>query len=84
MRKALGKLEETELSGIGVDAWGVDYALLGERGELLQNPYHHRAIRTRVVMEEVFWLVSKDEIYFRLLSTKCNQHSAGNGNLAQQ
>ena len=30
--------EETELAGIGVDAWGVDYALLGERGELLQNP----------------------------------------------
>jgi hypothetical protein len=27
-----------------VDAWGVDYALLGERGELLQDPYHYRAV----------------------------------------
>ena len=34
VRKALGKLEEIELAGIGVDAWGVDYALLGDRGEL--------------------------------------------------
>src|ERR1700730_18695773 len=36
VRKTLHDLEETELAGIGVDAWGVDYALLGERGELLQ------------------------------------------------
>ena len=39
-------LGEVELAGIGVDAWGVDYALLGERGELLQNPYHYRDRRT--------------------------------------
>ena len=54
VRKALAGLEEFELSGIGVDAWGVDYALLGEHGELLQNPYHYRDGRTRGVMEEVF------------------------------
>ncbi len=63
VRKALTKLEETELAGIGVDAWGVDYALLGERGELLQNPYHYRDDRTRGVMEEVFRKVPKEEIY---------------------
>ncbi len=38
VRKILTALEETELAGIGVDTWGVDYALLGERGQLLQNP----------------------------------------------
>lgn len=42
VRRSLSKLEEFELSGIGVDAWGVDYALLGEGGELLQNSYHYR------------------------------------------
>jgi len=63
VRKALAGLEEFELSGIGVDAWGVDYALLGERGELLQNPYHYRDGRTRTAMEEVFRKVSKEEIY---------------------
>ena len=30
-RKALHSLENVRLAGIGVDAWGVDYALLGER-----------------------------------------------------
>lgn len=63
MQKALAKLEETELSAIGVDSWGVDYALLGEHGELLQNPYHYRDSRTQGVMEEVFQRVSKEEIY---------------------
>ena len=63
VRQALASLEETELAGIGVDAWGVDYALLGEKGELLQNPYHYRDARTAGVMEEVFRKVPKEEIY---------------------
>ena len=56
-------LKKVELAGIGVDAWGVDYALLGERGELLQNPYHYRDRRTEGVMDEVFRKVPKEEIY---------------------
>ena len=63
VRKALAGLEEVELAGIGVDTWGVDYALLGERGELLQNPYHYRDRRTEGVMEEVLRKVPKEEIY---------------------
>jgi len=63
VRKALAGLEEVELAGIGVDAWGVDYALLGDRGELLENPYHYRDRRTEGVMEDVFRKVSKEEIY---------------------
>lgn len=65
VRKALTCVEQLELAGIGVDAWGVDYALLGERGELLQNPYHYRDGRTQGVMEEVFEKVPKEEIYKR-------------------
>ena len=63
VRQALSGLEETRLAGIGVDAWGVDYALLGEKGELLQNPYHYRDARTVGVMQEVFRKVPKEEIY---------------------
>src|SRR5271165_749912 len=63
VRKALAGLEEVELAGIGVDAWGVDYALLGERGELLQNPFHYRDSRTRGIMAEVFRKVPREEIY---------------------
>lgn len=64
MRKALAMVRGQALAGIGVDAWGVDYALLGEQGELLQNPYHYRDARTQGVMEEVFRKVSRQEIYF--------------------
>src|SRR5438874_737357 len=64
VRRALAKLENVKLEGMGVDAWGVDYALLGEHGELLQNPYHYRDSRTHGVMERVFERVPKEEIYF--------------------
>ncbi len=63
VRRGLSGLEEIQLAGIGVDAWGVDYALLGEKGELLQNPYHYRDARTAGVMQEVFRKVPKEEIY---------------------
>jgi rhamnulokinase len=63
VRNALSRLSEVELAGIGVDAWGVDYALLGERGDLLQNPYHYRDRRTQGVMEEILGKVGKEEIY---------------------
>src|SRR5689334_16147037 len=34
------------LSGIGIDTWGVDFALLGHDDELLGNPFHYRDQRT--------------------------------------
>jgi rhamnulokinase len=64
VRRALAKLENVKLEGIGVDAWGVDYALLGEHGELLQNPYHYRDSRTHGVMEKVFEKIPREDIYF--------------------
>jgi len=63
VRAALSFVDEIPLAGIGVDAWGVDYALLGERGELLQNPFHYRDSRNLGAMAEVLGLVPKDEIY---------------------
>ncbi|MGC2325422.1 MAG: rhamnulokinase family protein [Candidatus Sulfotelmatobacter sp.] len=63
VREALARMGGVDLAGIGVDAWGVDYALLGERGELLQNPYHYRDRRTEGIMEEVVRKVGKEEIY---------------------
>src|SRR5690348_1008662 len=57
MRSALRAVEEPALAGVGVDAWGVDYALLGEHGELLQNPRHYRDHRNVSAMSEVLRLV---------------------------
>src|ERR1700751_2906231 len=63
VRKALACVDQLTLAGIGVDAWGVDYALLGEDGGLLENPYHYRDRRTEGVMQEVFGRVAREEIY---------------------
>jgi rhamnulokinase len=55
--------DDTTIASIGVDSWGVDYALLGERGELLENPFHYRDPRNAVAMNDVLRLISKEEIY---------------------
>jgi rhamnulokinase len=51
------------LDSIGVDTWGVDYALLGESGSLLGNPFHYRDQRTKGSMERACSAVGSDRIY---------------------
>jgi rhamnulokinase len=51
------------LSGIGVDSWAVDYALLDADGALLGNPVHYRDARTDGVADAVDALVPADELY---------------------
>jgi len=53
------------LSGIGVDTWGVDFALLGRDDELVGNPFHYRDRRTEGMMEKAFQRVSREEIFER-------------------
>ena len=60
-----GSIEGIRLNGIGVDTWGLDYALLGEIGTLLENPYHYRDARTEDISERIFARVSPEEIYAR-------------------
>jgi rhamnulokinase len=42
------------LDGIGLDAWGVDFALLDKHGSLLSNPFHYRDARTNGMLDEAF------------------------------
>ncbi|MBI3666515.1 MAG: hypothetical protein HY236_09895 [Acidobacteria bacterium] len=56
---------EGGLASIGVDTWGVDYALLGLDGALLENPYHYRDRRTKGVMEKLFSVVPRAEVFAR-------------------
>lgn len=51
------------LQGIGVDTWGVDYALLNAQDEVLGLPYHYRDHCTDGIMEQVFSSIARDEIY---------------------
>jgi rhamnulokinase len=50
-------------AGIGVDAWGVDFGLLDQRGRLLGNPACYRDPRTNGVPEKVFAEVSEQRIF---------------------
>lgn len=52
-----------QIVSIGIDAWGVDYVLLDDDGDLLGNPYHYRDKRTDNIMELVFKLIPKKEIF---------------------
>lgn len=63
MRRALDAIDAGELAGIGVDTWGVDYALLGPDGELLQNPCHYRDPRNVAAMAEVLRIVPREDVY---------------------
>ena len=52
-----------QISGIGVDSWGVDYGLLDEIERLIESPYHYRDSRTNGMMEKAFELMDKRSIY---------------------
>lgn len=62
---AIAGSQGIHLDAMGVDTWGVDYALLGEGGALLGNPFHYRDKQTDGMMERVFALVTPEEIYSR-------------------
>jgi rhamnulokinase len=44
--EALSALKGRSFDGVGVDTWGVDYALLDERNRVLGLPFHYRDERT--------------------------------------
>ena len=50
-------------AAIGVDAWGVDYALLDGRGRVLGLPFHYRDRRTDGMVERAFGRVPREELY---------------------
>jgi rhamnulokinase len=62
LRKAGAK---AALSSLGVDTWGVDFALLDQEEVLISQPFHYRDPHTNGVMEQVFSLVDRREIFER-------------------
>ena len=50
---------------IGIDSWAVDYGLVDAGGCLVEDPVCYRDERTRGVMEEVFRVVPRDEVFAR-------------------
>ncbi|MCH8294494.1 rhamnulokinase [Candidatus Poribacteria bacterium] len=54
-----------ELKGIGIDTWGVDFALIGKDDTLLGLPYHYRDSRTDGMLEQAFHHCSREKIFER-------------------
>ncbi len=51
------------LAGLGVDTWGIDFALLDRAGRLLGSPYHYRDARTEGMPALAFSRVPRETIY---------------------
>jgi rhamnulokinase len=62
LKKAF-KAYPNQIESIGLDSWGVDYALLDHQGDLIGGVYHYRDPRTDDIPQQVFSRVSKRQIY---------------------
>lgn len=51
------------IRSVGVDTWGVDFALLGKNQELLSHPYNYRDPRTRGILNAILSRVPRAEIF---------------------
>jgi rhamnulokinase len=61
LRKAAA--EHGEPASVGVDTWGVDFALIGRGGTLLGNPRQYRDPHTENVMDAAFAVVPRADIF---------------------
>src|SRR5690606_15824631 len=50
-------------ASVGVDTWGVDFVLLDERDHLLSDAVAYRDPRTDGMMDEVFKIIDKKQLY---------------------
>jgi len=53
------------LKSLGLDTWGVDFALLDKDNSLLGNPFHYRDKRTDGMMKNAFQRISREQIFAR-------------------
>ncbi len=56
-------IEKDNVTSMGIDTWGVDYAFLDKNGKMLGNPFHYRDTRTVNITDYVKGFVSPEEIY---------------------
>jgi rhamnulokinase len=57
------KSKSNDIESIGIDTWAVDFVLLNSANEVIGDTVSYRCHRTDRVMEEVFDIISKEEIY---------------------
>ncbi len=57
------KREGIEISSLGIDTWGVDFALVAKDGTLLGAPYAYRDPHTDGMPEKYFEIVPREKVY---------------------
>jgi rhamnulokinase len=57
--------ERGGIDAVGIDTWGVDFALLGRDGTLLGNPRHYRDPHTENILDDAFRRVPRAEVFCR-------------------
>ena len=73
IKQAIAKTnQEVDLASIGIDTWGVDYALLDQNGRMLSNPVHYRDLRTKDTAAKIANKVSDRELYLATGIQKMN------------
>ena len=55
--------KKARIEAVGVDTWGVDFALLDKKGNLIGSPYNYRDSRTNGMMDEAYKRLPKEKIY---------------------
>jgi rhamnulokinase len=60
---AAGRGRKLRVDGIGLDTWGVDFALLGSDGSLCDNPRHYRDSRNNGMLEKTCEAAGREEIF---------------------
>ena len=57
------KNEGIEISSIGIDTWGVDFALLAKDGSILGAPYAYRDPHTEGTPDKFFKIFPREKVY---------------------
>jgi sugar (pentulose or hexulose) kinase len=63
IQAGIEKGKDLHPASIGVDTWGVDFALLDRQGQLVSNPVSYRDGRTEGMMDAVFDRVPRSEVF---------------------
>ena len=67
VRSAVGRARKLNriVQSIGVDSWAVDYGLIDDEGNLIEQPVCYRDERTQAMMEAVFARIPREEVFER-------------------